>query len=142
MRHFFEPVAAGKRILFLFDDPNGKYDNIFDGYRIILEPALFIATEQRIHLMPDWYCIFDYNYEGAETWWGRDPETGKRQMKAWDADYVMIYTLPDQLEETRREWTAHGFHEISALSWGDLEERTAPRSTITPLRPTRWKALS
>lgn len=66
---FFEKVSKGSRILFSFDDPGYNYDKIFDGYRIILEPALFVAAQRKIHLFPDWYAIAETNYKGSQEFW-------------------------------------------------------------------------
>ena len=48
-------VSPADRVYFAFDDPRGSYSNIFDGYRVIHELPLMVASNREIHLFPDWW---------------------------------------------------------------------------------------
>jgi hypothetical protein len=119
MEDFLAPVAPEKRILMAFEDPKGNYERIFDGYRILLELPLYIAAKREIHLLPDWWGVFELNYQGAPDFWGRDVESVKRNVIQWRADYILIY----QPEGTPLEekWQENGFKIESKFSWSDYE---------------------
>lgn len=115
MSAFLSPVEPGKRVLMAFDDPHDVYDNLFDGYRSILEVPLYVAAQRGIHFMPDWWAIFELNQKGAPDFWGRDVASVSKNIAYWKADFVVIY------QETGTplagEWVQNGFQEIGILSW-------------------------
>jgi hypothetical protein len=116
---FLEPVKRGSRILMAFDDPEGQYDKIFDGYRFLIEVPRFVASQKEVHFLPDWLAVFDVNYEGAPDFWGRDVEDVQRQMQNWDAGYVIVYQESGtQLEQ---KWADSGFKKLTHISWKTFE---------------------
>lgn len=119
LNQFFENIPEGKRIMFAWDNPDGDYNKIFDGYRFVYEPALYAATSKRIHLFPDWWAIFELNYEDAPDVWGRDPESVKRKMSEWKADYVIIYQNDPYIDEI---WRENGFIALSKMDWNQFNE--------------------
>ncbi len=72
MQTFFEPVSENKRVLISFDDPQNIYENVFDGYRRLLEVPHYYASVKKFRLFPDWWGVFELNYDGAPDFWGRD----------------------------------------------------------------------
>ncbi|MFX1535015.1 MAG: hypothetical protein ACFFDI_12390 [Promethearchaeota archaeon] len=133
LEKFLSPVSEGQRVLMAFENPKNRYDAIFDGYRVLLELPLYVAAEKMIHFMPDFWSVFELNYEGAPDFWGRGVEDVERQMRFWKADYVVIYQESGtKLEE---KWILNGFKVISQFSWAQFEaifNDVKPYSGFTP----------
>lgn len=116
MRKFLSPVEKGSRVLFAFNDPMDLYDSLFDGYRVILELPLFVASERGFSLFPDWYCIAETNYKNAPDCWGRTIEDVLRNTNQWGVKYTIIYTLDSaQLEDG---WSKY-FDIVGEFDWSD-----------------------
>ncbi len=103
----FENVPSGSRIILAFDDPDGVYQDIFDGYRTAIEPFLYVAAREEIHLFPDWHAVGETNTDGEFHIWGRSLDDVRRNMAHWQADYVLYYlasddALPDEWFERYR----------------------------------------
>ena len=94
------------------------FDKIFDGYRIILEPALFVAAQRKIHLFPDWYAIAETNYKGSQEFWGRSKKNVIENMSIWNASHAIIYTKNDEIISD--EWL-ETFKVISEFDWGKFD---------------------
>jgi hypothetical protein len=134
MTAFLAPVRSGERIFFSFADPGDEYERVFDGFRIPLELALYVASHRRIHLFPDWWAVFDLNYEGAESPWGRDPRTVREQMERWKADYTIVYTLDAQA--LGPEWS--DFEVLTRLAWSACAAELRGERIYTPAEPVWW----
>jgi hypothetical protein len=91
LEEFLSPVPPQNRILMTFDNPGDNYWAIFDGYRILLEPALYVAAKKEIHLFPDWYSVTETNYQGSPALWGREREYVLQNMVQWKARYALVY---------------------------------------------------
>ncbi|MFH1320665.1 MAG: hypothetical protein ABII90_08435 [Bacteroidota bacterium] len=120
MEKVLEPIKHGQKILMAFNDPNGIYENIFDGYRHLIELPNYISTIKEIHLLPDWWGVLDLNYEGAPQIWGRDVESVKKNMKYWKADYVIIYQ--ENSPEIENKWEKDGFEFVNEFDWDKFKE--------------------
>lgn len=79
------------KIMFCFENPNNKYGKIFDGYRVVLEAFLYVASNKNIHLFPDWYFIWKYNYINAPECWGRELNEVLNNVKNYKVKYIIIY---------------------------------------------------
>lgn len=113
---FMSDVPYGEKIYFAFDDPNDSYSNIFDGYRIIHELPLFVASDKGVHLFPDWYAVSETNYEGAPQIWGREPDEVKDNLVRWATSYVIVYqTTKTDLDERWRE----DFELVAEFEWSN-----------------------
>lgn len=91
IKAFLSVVGSGQSIYSAFNDPQGKYAKIFDGYRIIHEAYLCAAAENKIHLFPDWYAVAETNYEGAPQCWGRSIDEVQENCTRWGAGFALIY---------------------------------------------------
>ena len=116
---FLHQVPSNSRILFAWNNPKGKYNNIFDGYQAPLQLLLYVATCRKIHLFPDWYAVFENNYQGAPDFWGRDVEQVITNVDKWDVDFVILYQ--ESGSELDPRWEKNGFLKLNVLSWRDLE---------------------
>jgi len=119
MEKCFAPVREGERIFMAFDNPNGVYEELFDGYRNLLELPVYVATMRKIHFMPDWWGVFELNYEGAPEIWGRDVESVKGNVRQWRADYAVIYQTGDR--EIEQKWLDAGFQVFGKVCWAELD---------------------
>jgi len=133
---FLAPVKKGQRILMAFEDPQGQYEKIFDGYRYLLEVPLYISAKNEIHFMPDWWGVFELNYSAASDFWGRKVKEVQRQIMNWRADYVIVY----QKQNTRlkKKWTEAGFISLSHLSCSLLEMYWGANSIYKGTGPEMW----
>ena len=133
---FLSPAKKGSRILMAFDDPGGQYERLFDGYRYLIDIPKYAATKKEIHFFPDWWGVFEVNYEGAPDFWGRDVEDIQKQMKNWEADYVIVYQESDTVLE--RKWTDAGFRELTHISWKKFDTFFGEDFPFTEPVPDWW----
>ncbi len=117
MEYFLKPVQKDKRVLMIFDNPDNQYEKVFDGYRVNLELPLYIATYKKVHFMPDWWGVFEVNYEDAPEFWGRNVEDVFRNIEQWKADYVVVYQ--DNDTELDKKWLDAGFEPLTKFCWKD-----------------------
>jgi hypothetical protein len=137
---FLGSVPTGSRIYFAFEDPRGVYENLFDGYRNILELPLFIAASRGVHLFPDWYAVTETNYEGAPNCWGRTPESVLDNANRWGAAYAVVYQ--DSGTNLEDVWIHAGFRETACFDWGDWERELDGHHLWASNLPPRWYLLS
>ena len=134
MNRFFERVSEGERIYFAFEDPGNNYSNIFDGYRVIYELPLQVASRKKVHLFPDWWAVSETNYEGAPQCWGRSLDEVLENCRKWNARYAIIYQESESFLEEK--WD-ESFEFVSEFDWNDYRyllrgEQLWPDSKSTP----------
>jgi len=135
----FLKVPEHSRVLFAFNDPQGEYEKIFDGYRIMLEAPLVVASDRKVHLFPDWWAVAQTNYKGSPTIWGRSKNEVIRNMEYWHADFVIVYQdSKSQLDEI---WKEH-FIVVSEFDWGETYHEFVSWELISSnLAPPKWWLL-
>lgn len=116
---FLESVRSNQKVYFAFEDPIGKYANIFDGYRVIHELPLFVASKKEIHLFPDWWAVAETNYHGAPNCWGRNTKEVIANCKNWGASYAIIY---QESGSTLSQQWIEDFELISEFDWASYKE--------------------
>lgn len=140
---FFTQVPQNSRVLIAWSDPNGKYSNVFDGHRVILELFLYVASCRKINLFPDWYAVFETNYEGAPSFWGREIHQVIDNIKLWKADFVIVYQ--DSGKELDPEWEKNGFSKLFLFSWketySDLGEHRLFKTNFIDLWLLKYNTL-
>jgi len=114
IENFFSPVRAGDSVYFAFSDPKDIYRNCFDGYRIIIELPLYVASKNAFHLFPDWYAVTQTNYLGAPNCWGRNPEEVSENMGRWHAKFAVIYQ--DSETDLEKKWL-NQYELLSTFDW-------------------------
>ena len=133
---FLATVEPGERILAAFPDPQGDYWRIFNGYRQLIEAPLYCAGRRGIHLMPDWWAVFEANRRAISGLWGTGPEAVRSNAAKWRADYVILIREGDEPLEKR--WTELGFEEVRIFDWRTqtklLDPARLPRPTLWLLR--------
>ena len=114
--NFLKRTEVSGRLLFCYDDPSGKYENIFDGYRNFHELILNAAAEIDSHVMPDWYAVSETNYQGAPQIWGRSLDAAIQNCEILSASYIVIYQVGNS--ELDEKWTKD-FQLLSVLDWSE-----------------------
>lgn len=136
MEGFLAPVGHDERVLMAFDDPGRDYDKVFDGYRVLLELPLWVACRKRFHFMPDWWAVFQLNYEGAPDFWGRDPAAVAKNVKYWGAQYSVIYQPAGS--DLDPSWAEAGFQSSGRFSWRDYQEDLRDEKFYLVPTPDWW----
>ena len=116
VKKFLVDVAPGGRIYFAFDDPKGEYSSIFDGYRVIHELPLQVASSKEVHLFPDWWAVLETNYDGAPQCWGRSVGEVVENCDRWGADFAIIYQ--ESGTDLDERWKLD-FRHLSEFDWAD-----------------------
>lgn len=118
MESFLSSVKENERILMAFDDPKNVYENIYSGYRQLVELPSYAASTKNIHFMPEWWSIFELNYVNAPNIWGREVNEVITNMKYWKAQYVIIYQ--DTEKELDAKWESGGFKQVAYFDWTEF----------------------
>ena len=116
MDEFLAPVTEGQIIYFAFNDPDNRYSNIFDGYRVIHELTLSVAADKKVQIFPDWYAVEETNFEGAPQCWGRSVSEVISNCERWDANFAIVYQESGSDLDPR--WS-EDFNCISEFDWED-----------------------
>jgi len=115
MEAFLSPVKSGEKVLFAFDNPKGIYENLFDGYRWLLEVPAYIATKRKFLFLPTWWTVFEAMAQKSPEFWGRSVEDVQRHCDDLKTDYVIIYQ--EENEELESKWQTNGFQLLRKFSW-------------------------
>jgi hypothetical protein len=137
---FLEAIPAGATALFAFEDPEGVYENIFDGYRTVLELPRYVAASRGVRLIPDWHAIAETNYPGAPAWWGRSPDCVLANAKSLGASHAVVYT--DSGVGLDGSWALAGFVEKASFDWGTWGAVLGDEALWRSPRPPRWWLLA
>lgn len=129
MRQFFNVVPDGERVMFSFTDPNGKYEQVFDGYRVLIELPVYICSKRNILLFPTFYTIETDNLQNQNLpIWGIEVNEIVNNMKCNSCRYsIYISSNKNGLPKTIQE----SFNILSTFDW----ELFAPEIHDDPL----WK---
>lgn len=104
---FLRPIPDGARVFVAFEDPGESHARIFDGLAPWRELVQYVAILRKIHVMPDWWTVFQLNFPGAPSLWGRQPAEVTENVTRWNAQYALIYqSAGDALPP---DWEAAGF---------------------------------
>ena len=136
MERFLDPVGRGQRVLMALDDPQGSYEKVFDGYRVLLELPIYVATKRQVLFLPNWFTVFELNYEGAPGVWGRDPASVRNNMDQWNADFAVIYQ--EAGTELAAQWQEKGFAPVGKFSWADYTEELRGEKVYSGPTPDWW----
>jgi hypothetical protein len=114
---FYNLVESKSRVYISFENPDGDYHKIFDGFRHLMEPAHYYANTSDFLIFPHFWSVFDLNYVGSPEIWGRDVQTIKTNMKYWAMDYLIYYTVNEEMipESITGEFTI-----LAKLDWKEF----------------------
>ncbi len=120
MDQFFSGVKKGSRVLVAFSDPKGRRENLFDGYRWILEYGAWSALKQDILFFPNWWAVYQSFSRNGPEWWGRYPEEVEKAVEQWRMDYVVVYEKDG--ERFSSEWEESGFEPVAIFDFASIRE--------------------
>lgn len=132
---FLSKVNGGKKVLFAYPDPNDSYEKLWDGYAHIKEMPYYVGMKKDIFMFPDWWAVFELNYEGADDFWGTTPEEVKINLSKWECDYVVVYENYDTPFD-KSQWE-QDFHIIDELDWRQFNELFAPYKKLR-INDLKW----
>lgn len=136
MEEFLGPVRDGDRVLMAMADPKGVYEDVFDGYRALLELPIYVAARRGIHFLPNWFAVFELNYEGARDFWGRDAESVQANMEEWNAGFAVIYQ--EAGTQLSAQWTNENWETLGRFSWADYAEELRGERVYSGPTPEWW----
>jgi hypothetical protein len=136
---FFATVAAGRRVLFAFDNPDDIYENVFDGYRTLLELPLYVCAARGVHLFPDWHAVAETNYPGSPDFWGRTPDDVLANAMRWQATHAVVYV--DAGNGLDAVWARHGFECVGTFDWSPWAAALSGHALWRAARPPCWYLL-
>lgn len=115
MTTFLAPVKSGEKVLMVFENPKGDYGKIFDGYRILLELPLYVASLRKVHFMPDWWMISELNSSDSPEYWGRDVSSAIDNCRKLNAKYLVVYqTAKKEIDSC---WSKSNFEVVNEFDW-------------------------
>ena len=118
---FLSKVNEGSRVFLALDNPKGRYERIFDGYRILYELAFYTGNLRKLLVFPDWWAIFENNKISSPDFWGREPHEVLVNLKLWNADHIIVYQNTGSCLE--KKWLNNQFVELAQFDWGPLWEK-------------------
>jgi len=121
-------VKEEEVVFFAFDDPKGIYENIFDGYRWLIEVPAYIATMRNFLFLPTWWTVFEAMERNMPPLWGRSVSAVNKNRTQLKADYVMVYQEKDAILDDK--WTANGYEQLSSFSWKDFQDLLTQEKVI------------
>lgn len=136
VERFLSVVRCDERVLMAFEDPDGRRERAFDGYRNLLQVPLFVAAVRDFHFFPEEWSMFEANYPGAPEWWGRTPAEVARHAADWSVDYAVVYQV-DQ-PELEPAWLEDGWEPVSELDWKDCADFLGGEAPWDGAAPKWW----
>jgi hypothetical protein len=119
LKDFLMPVKEDQKVLMALNDPKERYEALFDGYFVLLEPLVYTASQKKILMIPDWRAVSELNCEGDPGYWGCGIKEVTDNMEQLDCRYVVVYQR--DRKQLGPEWHEAGFEVMSHFSWADYE---------------------
>ena len=138
VEEFISPIKAGERVLFAFPDPENQYEKVFDGYRQFIELPYYVAMQKNITMFPDWWAVFELNYEGATELWGVEPNEVNKNKTQWNCDYVVVYENENYPYDAAK-WSSD-YEELTQMDWSQFKEMFAGYKKLR-IEDLRWHLL-
>jgi hypothetical protein len=87
----FSSVPKKSKLIMAYKNPQGQYNNIFNGYRVFNEPIHFSATINNMAFFPNWYTVFDNNKENDSVdFWIDNCDDAIKYMSKNNIYYIVI----------------------------------------------------
>ena len=118
VERFLSPLHAGDKVLLAYGDPQGSYENVFDGYRNFIELPIYVAMQRGIRLLPGWWSVFELNYEGAPDFWCREPDEVLSKMQEWKTGFAIVYQEDSKTLDPK--WENYGYEVLEEFDWNDF----------------------
>jgi hypothetical protein len=90
LNNFLSCLKEGSLVWLVLNNPKGDYFKVFDGARCLFEPLFFVAQHLNIRISPDWYYVYEENFNDAfKTLWATDNNSLPQASR--DADYIICF---------------------------------------------------
>lgn len=123
-KDFFDRIPQKTQVLLSFENPDGQYEKVFAGMRNFIELPMYVAMESDIRLFPDWWAVFELNYEGSTEIWGTSENEILTNMDTWQCDYVICYS--HELKPLNRDLlSSNNLSLESEFDWTEFDEMFA-----------------
>lgn len=116
---FISEIEPNSRVLLAYEDPGNVYEKVFNGHRNSIEAPIYRAMLKDIHFFPDWWAVFELNYEGATEIWGTDKKQIAQNMKQWECSYVISYSSDEKPIDTVVQDS--DFELINTFDWNKFD---------------------
>ena len=74
-----------------YQNPQGQYGQLFNGFRIYNEPIQYAASLNGLNFLPDWYTIMSNNHsDSPEDFWIGTPDKAAKYMSQHNINFVII----------------------------------------------------
>ncbi len=120
MARFLAPAQTGERVLFALTDPGDIVERVYLGIYPLQEVPFLVADEKGVTVFPDFWAVFDLNYEGAPRPWGTDPASVRANLAVFPSQWVLVTQAPGTA--LAPEWEAAGFTPERHLAWSAIPE--------------------
>ena len=80
---FISKVNKGATVLMAFSNPKGVYNDLFDGYRFLIDYLVYCGDMKAVHVLPDFSTIYETNYPDSLEFWGRNLSDVKKTWNFW-----------------------------------------------------------
>ena len=137
VEEFISPIKAGERVLFAFPDPENQHKKCL---MAIVNSLNFHTTWQckNITMFPDWWAVFELNYEGATELWGVEPNEVNKNKTQWNCDYVVVYENENYPYDAAK-WSSD-YEELTQMDWSQFKEMFAGYKKLR-IEDLRWHLL-
>lgn len=115
MKLFFKDVEEDEGVFMAFNDPDGDYNKIFDGYRRLIELPHYYSVVKGFRFMPDWWSTMRNNRIEDEDFWGVEQTKVVEYISKLKPDYIIIYQ--ESSLDLNPDWEKQGFSVCSSLDW-------------------------
>lgn len=141
-RRVFERMPPLGTTLMVFRDPEGIYENVFDGFRRLIEAPILVGMEFDRRVIPDWYFIAETNREGAPDVWCKTWGQVESKVKEYCADSVIIFSVEGRnvLEGSQQTFTTV-FQPVDRIEFDEAMDSMTEHNEKTKIVMSVWKKL-
>jgi hypothetical protein len=115
---FLSKVPSCSKIFCTYRDPQGVYDDCFEGQRFLLDYLTLEGFKKETLVFPDYSALFDHNKEDSISLWANCPVENLKQLNFFKADYTICYQERETLLNPK--WTELGFKELAIFDWHEF----------------------
>ncbi|MFQ5442990.1 MAG: hypothetical protein ACE5EK_00085 [Nitrospinales bacterium] len=116
--HFLDKLSPGAQIFLANNNPEGDYNNLYDGYLVLYELLFYRCSLKGLTPIPDFYFSV---LKPNPLHWGQSPEAIRKSLDEFNASFVLIYSREG--DAGIDFWGKAGFVHLSSLPWKQFEKK-------------------
>ena len=131
---FFSKLKPNTRILLCFKSPQGRYENLFCGFRHSVELAVYSGIQNKLCVFPNFYMIFTHNKFNDDEPWVESISSISATAHRLNAEYAIIYKelFDDHLDKSTLQHIAD--FSVNPEQIDPWSARTLPPATWSLVR--------